>query len=276
MAFDLRDAINAISDVVQNRPPPIREVDQIYMKVADMAIQAGYIARVLDRQRVVFIGDGDGISLSVVHLTSQDIVSGGPESILVLDFDERIVNAINRFAENRGYEQRITARLYNVIDPLPSDLIGQFDSFHTNPPWGASNDGESVCAFMERGIEAVKPDACGMVIIADDKRLCWTQQVLHRAQALALERGFVVAEMQPELHHYHLDDAPDLQSCAMFIRRTGWTHAPSVSMPMAKERFEKFYGRKNPLTIRYIRDRLGLHPGKAADLTYIIEPLKEE
>ena len=30
--IDLRDALNAVSDVIQNRPRPIREFDQIYMK----------------------------------------------------------------------------------------------------------------------------------------------------------------------------------------------------------------------------------------------------
>ena len=30
--IDLREAMNAISDVIQNRPKPIREFDQIYMK----------------------------------------------------------------------------------------------------------------------------------------------------------------------------------------------------------------------------------------------------
>jgi hypothetical protein len=30
--IDLKAAINAVSDVVQNRPRPIREFDQIYMK----------------------------------------------------------------------------------------------------------------------------------------------------------------------------------------------------------------------------------------------------
>jgi len=34
--IDLKDAINAISDVVQNRPRPLREFDQIYMKTGDM------------------------------------------------------------------------------------------------------------------------------------------------------------------------------------------------------------------------------------------------
>ena len=42
MKFDLRNAINSISDVVMNRPAPLREFDQIYMKVADMVIQAEY------------------------------------------------------------------------------------------------------------------------------------------------------------------------------------------------------------------------------------------
>lgn len=63
MTFDLRNAINAISDVVQNRPPPLREFDQIYMKVADMVIQAEYVARVFDGKDVVFVGDGDGMCL---------------------------------------------------------------------------------------------------------------------------------------------------------------------------------------------------------------------
>jgi hypothetical protein len=36
--IDLRSAINAISDVVQNRPRPIRELDQIYMKTGDMVL----------------------------------------------------------------------------------------------------------------------------------------------------------------------------------------------------------------------------------------------
>jgi hypothetical protein len=34
--IDLRAAINAVSDVVQNRPRPLREFDQIYMKTGDM------------------------------------------------------------------------------------------------------------------------------------------------------------------------------------------------------------------------------------------------
>ena len=63
--IDIKAAINAISDVVQNRPRPLRNFDQIYMKVGDMVMQAELIARWADGKRVAFIGDGDAISVSV-------------------------------------------------------------------------------------------------------------------------------------------------------------------------------------------------------------------
>lgn len=46
MKFDLRRAINIISDVVMNRPAPLREFDHIYMRVADIVIQADHVAHV--------------------------------------------------------------------------------------------------------------------------------------------------------------------------------------------------------------------------------------
>jgi len=42
--IDLKAAINAVSDVVQNRPRPLREFDQIYMKTGDMVMQSEFVA----------------------------------------------------------------------------------------------------------------------------------------------------------------------------------------------------------------------------------------
>ena len=62
MEVDLRKAINAISDVIQNRPRPLRVFDQIYMKAGDMVLhRASWIARWADGERLAFIGDGDAI-----------------------------------------------------------------------------------------------------------------------------------------------------------------------------------------------------------------------
>ncbi len=273
MAFDLRKAINAISDVVHNRPPPLREFDQIYMKVADMVIQAEYVARVFDQKEAVFVGDGDGIALASAHLKAQGVIDYGPKSIKVLDFDERVVNSVQRFGEKLASKITISADLYNVADPLPSAHFGAYDGFHINPPWGASNGGESVIAFLERGSQATKERSLGIVVIADDPDLPWTQSVLRDTQRRAHELGYVVAELQPQLHQYHLDDAPELCSCSCLFRRVVTDGMERSSAALAPTRLANFYGRGAPLRVRYIRELPTLNTGKEADLRYRVEKL---
>ena len=112
--IDLRDAMNAISDVVQNRPRPLREFDQIYMKTGDMVMQSEFIAKWANNKRLAFIGDGDAISVCVAYLQKRKIISYGPSRITVFDFDERIVSAVKRFADKERLEH-LDAVLYNCI-----------------------------------------------------------------------------------------------------------------------------------------------------------------
>lgn len=272
--FDLRDAINGVSDVVANRPPPLREFDQIYMKVADMVIQSHYIAERFHDRDVVFIGDGDAIALTVMHLGRQEIFHKCPRRIHVFDFDERIVKSITRFAEKYGFADRLTAALYNVVDGLPREHFGRFDAFYANPPWGASNSGESVCVFLERGIEATGGRAEGVLVIADDPQLPWTQLVLLESQRRAASLGFVVGELIPQMHAYHLDDAPELRSCTCLFRRVDPKLGPTHSMSLNVSRRENFYGRNNPLRVRYVREHPDLNYGRARDSSYTLEHLE--
>jgi N4-bis(aminopropyl)spermidine synthase len=272
--IDFRTALNTISDVVQNRPPPLREFDQIYMKVGDLVIQAEYIARKFENREVVFIGDGDAISLSVMHLLQNRVFSYGPRAIVVLDFDERIVNSINHFAQNHDLADKIRGVLYNVCDSLPSEHCGKYDAFYTNPPWGASNEGQSVTSFVQRGIEALKTSGSGAIVIADDETLMWTGQVLQHTQRMLLDHGFIICEMIPALHQYHLDDAPDLASCCILARNLNGVDTDSKSEPLPRETLINFYGRRNPMKVHYVRDRSGFNQGRAADQSYDLEPIE--
>lgn len=274
MDFDLRKAINSISDVVQNRPAPIREFDQIYMKVADMVIQAEYVARVFNDKNVVFVGDGDGIALSAAHLKAQNVISYGPKSITLLDFDERIVNSVQRFGEKLRPKIEVSAYLYNVAEALPPEHFGAYDGFHINPPWGASNGGESVISFFERGSQATKEKSLGIVVIADDPDLSWTQEVLRDTQGRALELGYVVSELLPQLHFYHLDDAPDLRSCSCLFRRIDHSCMQKTSEPLETARLNNFYGKNSPLRFRYVRERATLNPDRESDQLYRLEKLE--
>lgn len=265
---DLRAAINAISDVVQNRPRPLRELDQIYMKAGDMVMQSELVAKWADGKKIAFIGDGDAISVSVAYLKERGILGYGPAEIAVFDFDERICNAITRFADKERL-QFLRSHLYNCIDAFPE--VGYFDCFYTNPPWGASNDGESVNVFVQRGMEALLPGGEGMIVIADDHEMDWPQHVLASVQRYALDRRFFVQRMASRLHLYHLDDNPELRSCNLMIKALPGTQIGSSVDIDDQARLDNFYGRDAALKIRFVREKKRINYGKAHDDEYNFE-----
>jgi predicted methyltransferase len=271
--INLKDAINAVSDVVQNRPRPLRDFDQIYMKTGDMVMQSELVARWANGKRLAFIGDGDAISVCVALLKARGIFDEGPTQITVFDFDERICGAITRFADHEGITS-LASRLYNCAEAFPSEMIGQFDCFYTNPPWGASNSGESVKVFMERGFEATGYAGEGLVVIADDHDRAWPQEVLAQVQKFALDQDQFVQKMQSKMHRYHLDDDPGLRSCNLFFKSLPREPKVVQSTPLENERLVNFYGKGQPLKFRYIRERKRVDYGKAHDEEYAVEPME--
>jgi predicted RNA methylase len=275
--FDLHAALNAISDVVQNRPPPLREFDQIYMKAGDMVLQSEYVAHWANDRRLAYIGDGDAISICSMYLRHREILDYGPASVTVFDFDERICNAIRRFADAERLEN-LDARLYNCLDPFPEP--GDYDCFYTNPPWGASNEGRSVNVFVQRGFEAVGYGGDGLVVIADDPDLRWPKDVLAAMQGYAIGEGYYVQRMMSRVHSYHLDDAPELKSCNVLLRSCGGGAAarerPTSGAITDSAILENFYGRDGSPRFRYVRERERLNYGKAHDSEYELEPLEGE
>jgi hypothetical protein len=269
---DLRRAINAISDVVQNRPRPLRMFDQIHMKTGDMVLQSEMIADWADGKRLAFIGDGDAISVCVAYLQARKVLNFGPTQITVFDFDERTVKAVMNFAD-RERIPNLDAQLYNVLDAMEP---GQpYDCFYTNPPWGASNNGESVNVFVERGIEATGHAGEGVVVIADDDELEWPKRVLASVQGFAAGQGFYVSRMQRKLHEYHLDDAPDLKSCNLYLAALPGNASPAPSVAITDpQRLENFYGLSQRPTVRYVRARRCLDYGVAHQDEYEFEFLE--
>lgn len=270
--MDLRASLNAVSEVVSNRPQPLREFDQIYMKSADMLLQAEHVSRVLAGRDVVFIGDGDAIALTAVHLYRQGLLETGPKRVHVLDFDERIVRSIENFRDQFGLEQWVSANLYNVVDPVPDSYLNRFNAFHINPPYGRSNDGLSVRVFLERAIEATGGDVVGCAVIADHDDYSWSRRVIFNTQKMMIERGFIVAEMIPRFHTYHLGEAPDLTSCSIAFRRASEDpYAKRLSKALTDEELKRFYGKDGTLAVQYVKDLTG--GGKFVSRDHKLEPL---
>ncbi len=271
--IDLLEAINAISDVVQNRPRPIRQFDQIYMKAGDMVLQSEFIASWADKKRVAFIGDGDAISVSVAYLQQRGIIDYGPSKIVVFDFDERIVNAVTRFADHQRLDN-LSAVRYNCFHEFPE--VSKFDLFYTNPPWGASNDGASVHLFTERGLEATGYTGGGMIVIADDEGLEWPKQVLGSTQQFILDRKHFVSRMMPRMHLYHLyDEHAAVKSCNLEISALPGESFPFSSVAASPERLVNFYGRSKELRVKYVKEIKTLDYGNANDDEFRLELLEE-
>lgn len=270
---DLRKAVNAVSDVVQNRPKPLREFDQIHMKTGDMVMQSEIVAEWASGKRLAFIGDGDAVSVCVAYLRERGIFDFGPTKITVFDFDERTVQAVKRFADQERLDY-LDAELYNCLNAFPD--VTKYDCFYTNPPWGASNNGESVNVFIQRGFEAIQYEGDGMIVIADDDQLPWPKQVLANVQTYASKQGFYVSRMQRKLHEYHLDDAPDLKSCNLFVSALPGNSeklAPSQAVT-DPEKLRNFYGQSKEPRVLFVREKKRPDYGKAPEVEYRLELLE--
>jgi predicted methyltransferase len=254
--MDLRKALNAVSDVVANRPPAIREFDQIYMKHADLLIQTELVSKWFSDRDVVFVGDGDAVGLCLTYLHSLGELQSGPRRVLVIDFDERVVNSVDAFAARYSLKDKISAQLYNVADSFPQELWGSFNAFYTNPPFGAINSGISIRSFLLRGLEACNNDCLGCVVLADSakKDPKWVNEVLFNVQKFILDQGCITAEMIPKLHTYHLDDDPTLTSCSIIFKRIRENAEHYCSNPLKQADRKNFYGTNRHLEVRYVRD----------------------
>jgi hypothetical protein len=76
--------------------------------------------------------------------------------------------------------------------------------------------------------------------------------------------------MQRKLHEYHLDDAPDLRSCNLYISALPGNQAPSLPSAAIIDpvRLENFYGRSKEARVHYVLERHRVNYGKAHDDEY--------
>ena len=83
-----RKLLRLAKKISRNRKLALHEVSQWYMRAKDMALQIEEIAPFFAGKKVVFLGDGDGISILLAIAASKGLVEG-PTQICVLDIDER-------------------------------------------------------------------------------------------------------------------------------------------------------------------------------------------
>jgi len=235
---------------------PIRKYDQIYMKTGDLLYHLDLFAHLVAGKRVAFVGDGDAVGLALCYLASLDLVPSTAHCT-VLDFDERTINSVQRFAENHGLCGMIDAKLYNVMLPLPDSLTASFECFYTNPPYSSFNKGLSAIAFIGRGMELCSPGGLGYLTLPFDEHLSWTEAVLLSIEEFLVRCGWILIEGIQQLHTYHLDDNPRLMSGLLVAKQAECKEPPCAGRKLPLEELPHFYNRSDervPLYIRAVAD----------------------
>lgn len=167
-------------DIVAHRRPSVNRLfDQIYMMTGDMLTQVDVMKDYLSNKDVIFMGDGDGMSMLFGLFASKDIINP-PKSISVLDFDERIVNNALNFSKEFNFDDKLAffCEKYNVIECVAEKHRNRYDFFYINPPYGSKNAGISCEVWLHRCMDLCKPASSGCIIIPYDMNQSWTVKAM--------------------------------------------------------------------------------------------------
>lgn len=255
--MELKKDLNSLSVFLEKvRPKPIREFDQIYMKINDMVSQAELTLPMLKDKRVLFLGDGDGMSVLFTKLFETENRENLPKEICVFDFDERILNRYMQVFKNTALYNTIEFNCikYNVVNPIPTGFENKFDFFYINPPYGSLNEGNSCIVWLYRCIELCKSNCSGCMIVPCNDKREWTLKNTHNIQRFLNEYGFIINKSYNDLHEYHLDDDPNLLSSSFYLKRVmkiGDNLYASKNMPL--KQIKNLYGSERKIP-EYIED----------------------
>lgn len=249
---------NLADEVAYRRPPANRLFDQIYMETGDMINQTLFMAQYVAGKDVIFLGDGDGMSMMFGLFGKEEIINA-PKTMTVIDFDQRIVNNVANFSKEFAFDVPINSRLYNVIEPIPQDLKQKFDFFYINPPYGSKNMGESTNVWLHRCMDLCNDKSEGCIVIPYDSTMEWTLTAMKNIQNFLIANGFVIRDMVSYMHRYHLKDNPSLKSATLIVERISPKKSDYEDKYLPMELVKHLYGRPRNIPKYIMEDetRLG-------------------
>ena len=241
----VREYVSLVDIVAYRRPAANRVFDQIYMMTGDMLTQVDVMQDYLTDKDVIFLGDGDGMSMLFGLFSVKNIINS----------DERIVNNIINFSLEYGFEEKlhISCEKYNVIERIPERHKNRYDFFYINPPYGSKNAGISCEVWLHRCMDLCKNACSGCIIIPYDREQEWTIHAMVYVQKFLLENGFVVRDMVSYMHSYHLKDNPILRSATLIVDRIEAKQSKYSSKNLPLDILKNLYGSPRPIP-KYICD----------------------
>ena len=136
-------------EIQKDRPKAIQDFDQ------------GAVTPETTIARVLFIDSrGDLEGKNIIVMGAEDDLTGLAialtrkfRQLLIIDIDERLIEFDNKIIKELGIEN-VEAKVWDLRNPYPEDMLGQFDVFITDPP----ETFIAFKAFIERGIATIRDE----------------------------------------------------------------------------------------------------------------------
>ncbi len=185
----LQEAFKKFLEIQENRPPAIHQYDQGYVTPENTFAR---VALADDRgdlrgKDVIVLGDDDLMSIALA-------LSGLPRKVTILEIDERLVNFIKETSDKLGLN--IDARVHDLRQPLPEDVVGAYDTFFTDPPETV----EAIKAFVGRGVATLRSERCAGYFGVTRRESSLDKW--RRIQKVLLDMGLVITDLLHNFNEY--------------------------------------------------------------------------
>lgn len=170
------------------RPTPLPQLDQAHATPETALRRALYMLEEGDLagRSVLFLGDDDLTSVAAALL-------GVARRLTVVDVDERLLDTIREISEKGGFG--IQCVHHNLRNPLPESLVGEYDTFFTDPPYTPPG----LRLFLSRGVQALRRRKTASVYLAFADKPPLEMLEVHGA---ILGMGLYVEELIPRFNEY--------------------------------------------------------------------------
>ncbi len=185
----LKDAFKKFVEIQKNRPPAIHCYDQGYVTPENSFAR---VALADDRgdlrgKKVCVLGDDDLMSVALA-------LSGFPEKVTILEIDERLISFIKEVSDK--YSLNIDARVHDLREPLPEDIVGAYDTFFCDPPETV----EAIKAFVGRGVATLKSERCAGYFGVTRRESSLDKW--RKIQEVLLSMGLVITDLLHNFNEY--------------------------------------------------------------------------
>ncbi|GIO85059.1 methyltransferase [Paenibacillus faecis] len=180
-------------------------------------------------KKILCVGDDDLVSVSAGFLLKRLFPDSDHRAteIEVVDIDSRFLSYIEELAA--AYHLPIRCRLWDLREPLPDDMLGEYHSIFTDPPYTL----QGMSLFLSRGLSALRQES-GLSIFLS---------FAHKPPGftLSMQRAFVNMGLTVCANYPHFNIYEGAGSIAnrsqMFVLRTTDQSAPEITGSFQEEMY---------------------------------------